>query len=485
MKHLDLSTLSDPFNNPFMVFCYPHQLHLLESKIHLFNNKFVLITHNSDENITDKYATIVNHEKVIRMYSQNTMFEHPKLSMIPIGIANSMWKHGDMSLIQRTIDRCIPKSKDVYFYFTVGTSPQKRYECKLKLEQKGLVFGSNTPYEEYIQDLASHKFSICPEGNGADSHRIWESLYVGTIPILVKSPFSLILQKLYPCIVLERWEDFEIDSILAKYEELTAVLQCVRNTLTMSYFENMFKNGSAFDIVIPVGPSEYSHLSTQIENTKKNVKGFRHIYIVTDIKKNLTRYPGCVYVDEAMFPFSISSIEEHHGASSRNGWYLQQLLKMYSGFVIPGILNHYLVIDADTHFMRPTAFMENGFILFNTGGMPYQPYFVHMKKLHPSLHKKSTESAVTHHMMFTRTFVKDLFNLVESHHNMPFWKVFITSVSPQNFTKSGASEYEIYFNYMLIYHRRFIKTRRLKWKDSESLSDTDFDYISCHWYMRK
>ena len=40
----------------------------------------------------------------------------------------------------------------------------------------------------------------------------------------------------------------------------------------------------------------------------------------------------------------------------RIGWYLQQLLKFYAGFVIPDILQRYLIIDCDTHFLKPTKF---------------------------------------------------------------------------------------------------------------------------------
>jgi hypothetical protein len=44
---------------------------------------------------------------------------------------------------------------------------------------------------------------------------------------------------------------------------------------------------------------------------------------------------------------------QHNKKQNRNGWYLQQLLKLYASFVIKDLLNDYLVIDADVYFLKP------------------------------------------------------------------------------------------------------------------------------------
>ena len=40
---------------------------------------------------------------------------------------------------------------------------------------------------EYKERLNSHKFILCPPGNGVDTHRVWESLYLGSIPVVEKN----------------------------------------------------------------------------------------------------------------------------------------------------------------------------------------------------------------------------------------------------------------------------------------------------------
>ncbi len=38
----------------------------------------------------------------------------------------------------------------------------------------------------------------------------------------------------------------------------------------------------------------------------------------------------------------------------RAGWYLQQLLKLYAHAVVPGLSEHYLVLNADVFLLCPT-----------------------------------------------------------------------------------------------------------------------------------
>lgn len=485
-KHINLNTLNFPWDNPRIIFCYSHRLHLFGEKIGLLNNNFILITHNSDGNITEEFRYILDSDKLIRMYSQNVMIEHPKLHFIPIGIANSMWPHGNIKVIQDIINSMASKTKDVYFYFNIGTNRTQRETCKQMLEAKGLVFGNNMANSSYLQHLSEHKFAICPDGNGIDSHRIWECLYLGVIPIVNKNAFTDRLRKNYPCIVLDTWDDYNHDEIMSKYDSLSKELKCIQNTLNFSYYSSLIKNGCSFDIVIPVGPSEYNRVMNQLSYTKHNIIGYRKIYIITNTQKNTEYIEGCTIIDESIFSFSINSVAEIHGENKRNGWYLQQLLKLYAGIVIPNIQHKYLVIDADTYFMRPISFIDNGQLLYNPGSEFHNPYFEHMRELHPTLIRKFVSlSGISHHMIFDTDHIIELMKLVENYHGGDFWRIFLQKVSPKDYLYSGASEYELYFNYILEYKYSSMKIRPLKWKNVSSIPNTtDLDYVSCHWYMR-
>jgi hypothetical protein len=49
---------------------------------------------------------------------------------------------------------------------------------------------SISDYDQYLKELAQSKFVICPPGYGYDTHCIWESLTVGSIPVVEISPFG-------------------------------------------------------------------------------------------------------------------------------------------------------------------------------------------------------------------------------------------------------------------------------------------------------
>ena len=237
-----------------------------------------------------------------------------------------------------------------------------------------------------------------------------------------------------------------------------------------------------FDIVIPIGPNDSKVIEKMIENTKKNIIGYRNIYLVsydTSIK-----FDNCITIDEKIYPFNKNIISNYLGQNDRIGWYLQQLIKLYSGFVIKGLLNNYLVIDADTYFLKFTTFFKNRLPLYNIGSEYHLPYFEHMYKLHPTLCKQTNYSGICHHMMFQTNIIAELFKLVENQHNEFFYICFLKCINNKDILGSGASEYEIYFNYLHIYNKNTFLIRELKWENTNSFENTHLDYISCHWYMR-
>ena len=250
----------------------------------------------------------------------------------------------------------------------------------------------------------------------------------------------------------------------------------------------------SFDIVIPLGPNEVSRFNEQIQYTKKNVRGYRNIYIVTP---NLdVKIDDCIVIDENIFPFKefISNyFAKHNGKNNRNGWYFQQLIKFYAGRLIEGILDNYLIIDADVFFLKPTCFMQDDKPIFSTGDEHHIPYFTHMNLLHNSFSKVYDKSGICHHMLFSKKYTDELFCIVEEYHKKPFWQAFITSVSEhKNHTaytvESGASEYELYLNYMVKNHKDNIIIRDLQWRNisannfKNNQHDLNYDFVSvCHY----
>jgi hypothetical protein len=247
-KSLEKKSVISNIDNPKKIFCYPtnYNLALLSKIIPYFNNNFILITHNSDYNVVRNNINdrILNSEKLIQWFSQNVSYNHNKLYPLPIGLANSQWEHGNLSWFENMGDNIKnlhkEKTHDIYFNFEIGTNKYARQICYDKLKDKIPFLEKISPIENMIR-LSKYKFCVCPEGNGVDTHRLWEALYLQTIPIVLRTPFVIILQEKLrvPLVILNSWD--ELDVSLLNYEEYTFGEKYF-NRLSFDKFKNIICN---------------------------------------------------------------------------------------------------------------------------------------------------------------------------------------------------------------------------------------------------
>ena len=235
-KHMDLSTVITSWNNPRKIFCYTHRLDHFMEILPSIQNNFILISHNSDGNVTEKYLPLLQHPKLLFWHAQNVLLSHPKLGCIPIGLANSMWPHGNQEIMLDVITRKNEKINSVFFNFSGHTNPSERMYCYDALKDK-LVWQPTVRFQEYLETMSTYKYAICPPGNGIDCHRIWECIYLGVIPILLRSPCTEKIHTKFPSVLLDRWEDFNEELIRAykspmydvSFEQLKGCIeQCIK-----------------------------------------------------------------------------------------------------------------------------------------------------------------------------------------------------------------------------------------------------------------
>lgn len=244
-----------------------------------------------------------------------------------------------------------------------------------------------------------------------------------------------------------------------------------------------------FDLVICVGPNDNDIVEHMLNFNKKNIIGYRNIYLIC--ANPSINIEGTITIDEKIFPFTMNDLIQKFGNNSRNGWYLQQLLKFYAGSVIPGILSKYLIVDCDTHFLRPTKFLtDDGKYIYTTGTEYHKPYFLHMNRLDSSLKKIHPLSGISHHTFFDTEIVNELMNKIEGNFNneKTFWKLYLDVIDMNEFNGSGAAENELYFTYMLINHPDKMLIRQLDWNNVSSYNSSypnKYDFVSIHWYMRR
>lgn len=203
-------------------------------------DEFIIIFHNSDDTIDESIFPLIDNTKCKKIYGQCVNIQHPMIQYLPIGIANKKWRHGNKLLLKDIINKNIKKQDDIFFNFNTQTNPIKRNECLNKLRNK-IPFVNNYHNQQlYLETLASCKFCIVPEGNGFDTHRLWECLYLKTVPICIKDTFSEIISKDFPIYLINDWNELNIDDIYHHYDKLIKYLNYTK--LDFSYWKQIINN---------------------------------------------------------------------------------------------------------------------------------------------------------------------------------------------------------------------------------------------------
>lgn len=236
--------------NSRRIFIYTHSLFRNRKNkniIEIFNTElkkkteeFILVFHNSDDTLDESIFPLINNTKCVKIYGQNVNVHDKMIQYLPIGIANQKWKHGNKLLLKNIINKNIKKQNNIFFNFTINTNRAKRQPCLNALQNKIPFVRAYPNQQSYLEALASCKFCIVPDGNGFDSHRLWECLYLNTIPICIKNTFSEIISKEFPIYLINDWNELNIDDIYQHYDELIKYLN--ENKLDFSYWKQIIMN---------------------------------------------------------------------------------------------------------------------------------------------------------------------------------------------------------------------------------------------------
>jgi hypothetical protein len=178
---------------------------------------YVLFSHNSDRPVDDRLGRFLRRRRLRAWFAVNVATVHPKLHAIPLGIANPRWRHGNGAALLRVQTERHEKSSLFDASYDVSTFPPVREYCR---EQTGIEPAPRRDFDEYLHGLASAYFCIAPSGNGIDTHRMWEALYVRTVPVVMRSVLTDQHPDL-PLVVLEDWADFRgVDFSAELYQQV-------------------------------------------------------------------------------------------------------------------------------------------------------------------------------------------------------------------------------------------------------------------------
>jgi hypothetical protein len=212
-------------------------------------NDFILISHNSDGKIIDSNFNFPNAnaklipKNLIKWYAQNVNIKHDKIESIPIGMENSQWfpEIGKINKIKEKNKENKNYKNLLYINHLIGTNPNERQKPYDLFSDKSYVtcFEGNNgfDYDSYIDNIYNHKFVICPEGNGIDTHRTWECLYLNTISIEKRNINNSFYKDLPICFV-DDWDEINEDFLNKEYDRIKSKIYNL-NKLDFNYWKSI------------------------------------------------------------------------------------------------------------------------------------------------------------------------------------------------------------------------------------------------------
>ena len=182
-------------------------------------NARIIFCGNSDYEFKKDIFSIP--KRVERLYLQNSYIsDNSRVFTLPIGIENLRFaRNGFKSSMKRDSKEGISQESAI-MVGPFSPTHEKRKEIYESFENSNCwkVFNFPVSPNEFQRLHRNFRFTMCPRGNGVDTHRVWESIYRGSWPIVEKDSWSLSLKDKFPLVI--------VDSLLDK----EALIQLTKNT---------------------------------------------------------------------------------------------------------------------------------------------------------------------------------------------------------------------------------------------------------------
>ena len=250
----------------YVIFC--HTLFIDSLFEHLENinelKNIKLITSQTDvpitKNLFDKKPKCIS-----QWFSINIAHIDSNLIPIPLGIVGHDNKKNLTSGNLNKINLDKKREDKIYVNFNLNTNYFHRIIAVKKVLKikDAIVEKPNMELNEYVKKLSNYKYSITPWGNGVDTHRMWESIYSGCVPITQNHTAFRNIQDL-PIIFVD------------SYKEISKEMLRNYNFENINY--EKLKFSWWFDLIQKQKIEEQSKEISFYENEKKNYENVNLFY---------------------------------------------------------------------------------------------------------------------------------------------------------------------------------------------------------------
>ena len=248
---------------------------MVEYFIHNILNKmtksFIIVIGGNDFTMPNDYPSInilLENQNLIMLYAQNNISNHPKIKHIPIGLdyhslyyskgrhewsekiipISQLEQENELLEIKNSFKNLLdtkPLTVTNFHHALEGPPRRKQYRVPIyeKLKNKDCIIWLPIQFRnDFWKSLNDNMFVICPFGNGLDTHRIWEVLCLGRIPIVEKNPLNKVYENL-PIIEVEDWDEITSEWLKEKHDYILSNFKNYNfDKLKLSYWNKIINS---------------------------------------------------------------------------------------------------------------------------------------------------------------------------------------------------------------------------------------------------
>lgn len=208
----------------------------------LFPNLKVVMAGNSDHNFYHKPKVPNNIELLLL---QNCAVADKIIKTLPIGLENKRTgRYSSLRYFSQSISKEVLNPKILVPPMS-DTNLIRRVVIK-EAEKFPEIFEVKTQYlheREYFNSIKKYQFLLCLEGNGFENHRIWESLYLGIFPVMLKSDWSLSLDYLrLPILLVDEISEITREMLQKFWQTNLDFKPEFKPELWMGYWEDLIES---------------------------------------------------------------------------------------------------------------------------------------------------------------------------------------------------------------------------------------------------
>ena len=139
----------------------------------------------------ESYKKILENEYLQNWFCTNPPNEeHEKIHALPIGFAEPNRLSANQNVLKKLRRETKPFEEKANLFFIPwhdqSTNPERHDIIKsLKNNEYTHMMQGKLSIEPYMNLIGSYRFTLCVQGSGNDTHRLYESLLMGCIPITI------------------------------------------------------------------------------------------------------------------------------------------------------------------------------------------------------------------------------------------------------------------------------------------------------------